>query len=572
MSWQFTPLALPTVMATLVSVLLGGYSVQYMRSNGTTPLLTSFCAVNLGLVVWTLFSTLKLLHTDPATKLLFYRLLYFGIAPLGAFALLFVLIHTNRIRELRARNVLPLLAVPAVYLVLLFVNPNGVIIESTRIVDSGGLVVLRVETSIAHLVLELLYNALMSVIAVGLILTRAVRIGREYLPQALLVTAGVAAPFAFVLLSLAQVPPFVSDSVNFIPASAGITSLALGLAIHRYQFLDLSPIAYTAAMEASPDSVLVLDAEKRVIHANERGSELLEQLGGSFGMAATDVHPSFDVEAPPTEVITVDAATPRSLSVRSQQLERQGQTVGWVVVLRDVTELHEQQQTIRDRNEKLTLLNEILRHDIRNDMMVVLGNARLVQDVTDDETVTRRLETIVNSGEHATELTESVRALMTTMVDSEETTEAVSLRDVLMTEVSSIRSGYHEVAVDVPHEIPDVEIVADDLLGTVFRNLLTNAVRHNRRADPVVTVSAETRTDDVLVRVSDNGPGIADEQKEEVFGRGEKGLESQGTGLGLYLVDTVVQSYGGDVWVEDNDPTGATFVVRLPLARDVLRS
>jgi signal transduction histidine kinase len=198
-------------------------------------------------------------------------------------------------------------------------------------------------------------------------------------------------------------------------------------------------------------------------------------------------------------------------------------------------------------------------------MMVVLGNARLVQDVTDDETVTQRLETIINSGEHATKLTESVRALMTTMVASEETTEAVSLRDILMTEVRSIRSGYREVVVDVPDDIPDVEIVADDLLGTVFRNLLTNAVRHNRGADPMVTVSAETRTDDVLVRVSDNGPGIADEQKEEVFGRGEKGLESQGTGLGLYLVDTVVQNYGGDVWVEDNEPTGATFVVRFRL-------
>jgi signal transduction histidine kinase len=70
----------------------------------------------------------------------------------------------------------------------------------------------------------------------------------------------------------------------------------------------------------------------------------------------------------------------------------------------------------------------------------------------------------------------------------------------------------------------------------------------------------------VVVRVADNGPGVPDDRKEAVFGRGEKGLRSTGTGLGLYLVDTLVDSYGGRVRVEDNDPEGAVFVVELPLA------
>jgi len=68
------------------------------------------------------------------------------------------------------------------------------------------------------------------------------------------------------------------------------------------------------------------------------------------------------------------------------------------------------------------------------------------------------------------------------------------------------------------------------------------------------------------VSIADNGPGIADTHKEQIFQEGQKGLESGGTGIGLYLVNTLVDRYGGDVWVEDNEPTGSVFVVELPLA------
>ena len=69
--------------------------------------------------------------------------------------------------------------------------------------------------------------------------------------------------------------------------------------------------------------------------------------------------------------------------------------------------------------------------------------------------------------------------------------------------------------------------------------------------------------DRVTVRIADNGPGVRDEIKEEIFGKGQKGLESAGTGIGLYLVRTLLDAYGGAVWVEDNQPEGAVFVVEL---------
>jgi len=78
-----------------------------------------------------------------------------------------------------------------------------------------------------------------------------------------------------------------------------------------------------------------------------------------------------------------------------------------------------------------------------------------------------------------------------------------------------------------------------------------------------VTVTCEETDDRIRVRVADNGPGVPDAEKDEIFGKGEKGLDSAGSGIGLYLVSVLTRQFGGDVWVEDNEPRGAVFVVEL---------
>lgn len=70
------------------------------------------------------------------------------------------------------------------------------------------------------------------------------------------------------------------------------------------------------------------------------------------------------------------------------------------------------------------------------------------------------------------------------------------------------------------------------------------------------------------VSIADNGPGISAGHQEEMFNKEACGLESTGTGLGLYLVQTLVDRYGGAVRYENNAPEGSIFIVELPLAAD----
>nr|WP_277410224.1 PAS domain-containing sensor histidine kinase [Natrinema longum] len=252
-------------------------------------------------------------------------------------------------------------------------------------------------------------------------------------------------------------------------------------------------------------------------------------------------------------------------------------TVRWVltrqVLLRDgdvevsevvgiCTDMTEQKR----REQELELLNRIVRHDIRNDMAVVLGWAEMLADHVDAEG-SEYLEKILTSGEHVVELTEVAREYVETVVSNTElSVESVSLRSALETELSLREESFPEATFVVDGPLPDVEVAANSMLSSVFRNLLNNAVQHNDKDTPLVEASCVVRDDNVEIRIADNGPGIPDGKKDIVFGKGERGLGSPGTGIGLYLAQTLMTQYGGDIWAEDNEPTGTVFVVELLLA------
>ena len=112
-------------------------------------------------------------------------------------------------------------------------------------------------------------------------------------------------------------------------------------------------------------------------------------------------------------------------------------------------------------------------------------------------------------------------------------------------------------------------------LDMVFRNLIDNAVKYGGQ-DPKVNVKVELLPGDrVAVMVSDNGPGIPKKMRRKIFGRFVRlGMELEreklGTGLGLYIVRTLVRRHRGMIRVHDGpDGTGTVFEVELPEARPV---
>jgi len=236
-----------------------------------------------------------------------------------------------------------------------------------------------------------------------------------------------------------------------------------------------------------------------------------------------------------------------------------------VVLVRDISERKAHEEALQNQRDNLKLLNEIIRHDIRNDLQLVTAYAELLEDHVDKDGK-EYLETLHQSAWNAVDLTVAARDLSQVMLQSHSETEAIGLASVLQEQVEATRKSLTHADITIEGSVPQVSVEADGFLESVFRNLLKNAVQHNDKDYPKVTVTAEQTGDLLEVRIADNGPGIPESRKEEIFGKGEKGLESEGTGIGLYLVHSLMDAYDGNIEVEDNEPEGSVFVVQFHVA------
>jgi two-component system, OmpR family, sensor histidine kinase CiaH len=114
---------------------------------------------------------------------------------------------------------------------------------------------------------------------------------------------------------------------------------------------------------------------------------------------------------------------------------------------------------------------------------------------------------------------------------------------------------------------PELELDGDPLLlQLLVSNLIENANKYSPRDRPITCTLAAGANGPVL-EVRDEGPGIPDKEKKNVFRKfyrvgNEQTRSTQGTGLGLYISALIVRAHGGEIDLSDNAPTGATFTVR----------
>ena len=119
-----------------------------------------------------------------------------------------------------------------------------------------------------------------------------------------------------------------------------------------------------------------------------------------------------------------------------------------------------------------------------------------------------------------------------------------------------------------PNSLPSIR--ADkDRLTWVMNNLLSNAFKYSEAGD-TVHISADNHEEkQVIVKVSDMGPGIPAEYREKIFEKyfrvDEDDTELGGTGLGLAICREIVEAHGGSIWYENNHPKGSVFCFTLPV-------
>jgi PAS domain S-box-containing protein len=219
----------------------------------------------------------------------------------------------------------------------------------------------------------------------------------------------------------------------------------------------------------------------------------------------------------------------------------------------------QQDITMRKRRERLvSVLNRVLRHNLRNDMTVVRGNAELLANRHEGTIETVATE-ILETTRDLTQLSEKAQTLETAMRDP----DTPAPRDVVADIEAAVESlPTADAAVDLTVDAPSSQqVIGTDRIRLAIEELGQNAIQHGGDEPSITYRVTESAHKDVAVHVTDDGPGL-ETAEQEVLRTGDESPLTHGSGLGLWLVNWIVTSVGGSVTATVDD--GTTVTIHLP--------
>lgn len=220
-------------------------------------------------------------------------------------------------------------------------------------------------------------------------------------------------------------------------------------------------------------------------------------------------------------------------------------------ISRDITEC-------KRAEEREEFLHSLLRHDVRNKAHIVQGYLGVLADTDLSENQEDLVEKAMENSEQGIDIIKKVRTL-TEIKENE--IRNVNLGSILGEHIDSYRDRASQEGIEIEYEDFDFEVQGGSLLEELFNNLLENSIVHSGCGK--IQLRSEKREGEYVITVEDEGKGVSDEDKERIFEKGFKGSETGGSGLGMYLVKRIAESYGGRVEVLDSELGGARFDVHL---------
>lgn len=261
-----------------------------------------------------------------------------------------------------------------------------------------------------------------------------------------------------------------------------------------------------------------------------------------------------------------------------------GEMLGYVKILRDLTERKKSEDAIKKYMRELEELNThkesvlaILSHDLRSPLSAIIGTAKYLKTHFHEmrqNTVQEMLELLYKLSTDELEmldyLVEWARIKYASEVFNPTQLElAQSVEKVFDTlnETASVK------AINLHHDIEEnTSVFADSkMLLSIIQNIVSNAIKHTEPGGNI-TVSAKKKEDKIIIQVKDTGIGMSKEIREKLFAPQMKTLsetrkENKGAGIGLLLVKGFLEKNDGEIWVESIEGEGSTFYFTLPIQK-----
>lgn len=241
-----------------------------------------------------------------------------------------------------------------------------------------------------------------------------------------------------------------------------------------------------------------------------------------------------------------------------------------IAIFKDITQQRKAQEKILSANEGLKNFAHAASHDLKEPLRMIQSFGQLLQRRNKsnlDNSSQEFLGYIIDASSRMNQLIQDLLEYSTTGTN-ETPPKIIDLNNILYLVKNNLRLKIAESNAIITSEILPKIQAHSTMFSQLFQNIIANAIKFQApNNQPEISITVKNNIDNIEIRLTDNGIGIAPEYHEQIFGvfkRLHSKTDYAGSGIGLATCRKIVEGYGGKIGVESALNEGTSFLIRLP--------
>ena len=592
------------IITCIINIILITYLAKGKKKNQLQKVF--ICALSI-LVFWTIglimqITLSKPLHIEP---IYFDYFIYIAICTIPIVVYFMGLIYENTKIEFKKKYLL-LFIVPIISLIILWTNDYHHLFYEYYSVDF--------ETNVygPYTTIHNIYSYALIAIGVWHMLKMTIKNSGFFSKQSILIVLGVSVPVVVNILGTYQIIPM---SIYITPITFTVTIICCAIAIFKFQFLGVTPIALQKIVDRISDGYVVLDENNTIIDFNKTFLDLFklnpEEIRSKNFIkfllqrkidkrTITHIDKSIEKANQTNKTISFEqhfAQIKKYFRVEITPINSDNNSLGTLFLLKDITQHKEDMETIKNNQEilmereRLASLGQLIggiAHNLKTPIMSIAGATEGLEDLIKeyDQSIDNPQ---VNSQDHhdiARDMQSwipKIRAHIEYMSDIITTVkgQAVALsnqEDISFTITELIK----RVNILMKHELKNAYVYMNVLMNVdenlslhgdvnslvqVINNMISNAIQaYDGKRDQNIELEVNKKQNNIIISVRDFAGGLPKEVQEKLFKEMVTTKGKNGTGLGLYMSYSNIRArFGGDITFETEDGKGTVFNIIIPI-------
>ena len=590
------------IIMIISEIVIASIAFLIHRKNSNKDQITRIFNFILGsMFIWTLSLIFQIIFQDTSIPpLLFECFAAFGACFIGVYILLLGLVF-SKTKITFSKKYLLLFIIPILTTILMFTNDFHHLMYKVYSTD------LNTTVYGPYMTVHSLYTYLTVFIGIAYMLIYNIKNSGFFSRQSIFIILGLLVPIIINFLGYMNI---IYISVYITPISFTIAIFFFAIAIFKFKFLGVSPIALQRVVDRISDSYLILNEDFNVIDFNQtflttfrlkdsqlRGKNFYQLMGNNLNKKFEECFTKIKNSSKTYSFELHFTDIKKYLRVEINNILSKNINLGILILFKDITQHKKDMETIQNNQdllierERLASLGQLIggiAHNLKTPIMSIAGASQGLRDLVDEydasignpivnnddyheiaRDMREWLDKINSYTEYMSDVITVVKGQTSTLANETEVNFTISelFKRVNILMKHELKNAF--TYLNISMQIDENTTISGNInsLVQVINNMIDNSINaYGGKHGEAIDLIASQEENKLIISVKDYGEGMTENIKKKLFKEMVTTKGKNGTGLGLYMsYSTIKANFNGDITVESEKGKGTTFNIIIPI-------